>query len=199
MQELDFRTLTQHTDIYLIDQIFKNRYLNTDKILDAGAGLGRNLPWFFAHGFEVYAVDKDPEMIAFLKELYPSIAPDIQVCALENLPFRNNNFHHIICCAVLHFAENKEHFIAMFTELVRVLKPTGSLFIRMATTLGVETTCSPLEDGMYRLKDETNRFLLTKDLLDRLMNELDLEFLEPFKTTVVEDVRSMSTLVLGKR
>ena len=35
--------LIGNTDIYLIDQIMKNRYNQQDKILDAGCGNGRNL------------------------------------------------------------------------------------------------------------------------------------------------------------
>jgi len=34
------------TDIYLLDQILKDRYETGDKILDAGCGKGRNLKWF---------------------------------------------------------------------------------------------------------------------------------------------------------
>ena len=37
-------------DIYLIDQILKGRYLPGELILDAGAGGGRNLNWFFDQG-----------------------------------------------------------------------------------------------------------------------------------------------------
>jgi SAM-dependent methyltransferase len=35
------------TDIYILDQILKNRYQTGDSILDAGCGNGRNLKWFY--------------------------------------------------------------------------------------------------------------------------------------------------------
>lgn len=187
-----------NTDIYLLDQIIKGRYQPQETILDAGCGSGRNMHWFYNNGFNLIAIDSDQEKIDLVKSIYPNQSDNFQVASLTNLPYHDNFIDHIICSAVLHFAENKEHFTAMFTELARVLKPQGSLFIRMTAIVGVESTITQLGDGVYRLKDETKRFLLTRELLDSLMKDLNLEFLEPFKTTLVEDLRSMSIIMLGK-
>lgn len=186
----------QKVDIYLLDQILKGRYLANEAILDAGCGGGRNLKWFLQHDFKLYGIDADKKRIAVVSEKYPKIG--FKVGVLSELPYKNEKFHHIICSAVLHFAESEEHFLAMFTELIRVLKPNGTLFIRMTTDVGVEHTAKPLQNGVYFLKDETNRFLLTRKLLQKLVATFNLELIEPFKTTVVEDLRSMSTIVLRK-
>ncbi|RYD73106.1 MAG: class I SAM-dependent methyltransferase, partial [Sphingobacteriales bacterium] len=45
------------TDIYLIDQILKNRFHPEMKILDAGCGDGRNLNYFLYNNYNVYGVD----------------------------------------------------------------------------------------------------------------------------------------------
>ena len=191
--------LLGNTDIYLIDQIMKGRYGSADIILDAGAGGGRNLQWFVQQGFDVYGTDRDPVAVDALKQSYPGLASDrFQVAALESMPFQDAFFHHIICSAVLHFADNEAHFAQMFREMARVLRPEGSIFIRMTTDKGVENSIIPLGRGRFHLADGSDRFLLTRKTLDDLMQELRLRLLEPFKTVLVEDMRSMAVLVLEK-
>lgn len=188
-----------HTDIYLLDQIFKGRYAPPQAILDAGAGAGRNLYWFARQGFEVYGTDRDPVAVEALRQQYPKVPSEqFRVAPIENMPFPDAFFHHIICCAVLHFAENEAHFEQMFDELVRVLRPGGSLFLRVATDVGIAEKMIPLGYGRFTMPDGTDRFLLTKPMLDTLLHQHRLHFLEPFKTVLVDDLRSMTALVLGK-
>ena len=191
-------TILHNTDIYLIDQIMKNRYLAGEKLLDAGCGAGRNLLWFVESGLQVHGIDSDKYQIDYCREIFPSYADNFSTAMLDEIPYDNDYFDHIICSAVLHFAQNKEHFLQMFNELIRVLKPGGSLFIRMTSNAGLVTPEAQIADGVYLLKDETVRFLLTKDHLDNLMQQYNLDLLEPFKTTLVEDLRSMATIVLRK-
>jgi tellurite methyltransferase len=194
-----YASLPSDTDIYLLDQIMKGRYLPGETILDAGAGAGRNLRWFVEQGYPVTALDRDPEAVQRLRALYPHI-PFGQILEdeLDDLPFTDGAFHHVICSAVLHFAESEAHFEAMFAELVRVLRPGGSLFIRTATDQGLAVPPVPLGQGRYCLCDGSDRFLMTRVSLDRLMRQHRLYFLEPFKTVLVDDLRSMAVLVLGK-
>ena len=46
MKEETIQSLVGNTDIYLLDQIMKERYKRGESILDAGCGEGRNLHWF---------------------------------------------------------------------------------------------------------------------------------------------------------
>ena len=39
-------------DIYLFDQLLRGRFDTRRRVLDAGCGGGRNLPYLLAHGFE---------------------------------------------------------------------------------------------------------------------------------------------------
>ena len=187
----------RNVDIYLLDQILKERYRPGQLILDAGCGVGRNLSWFYASGFEIYGTDNSHEAIQYCQDLYPEYAHHFQVAAVENLPFTSSIFDHIICSAVLHFARNEIHFFRMFQEMLRVLKPGGSLFIRMASSLATTTPFIPKENGIYTLRDESERFLLTPELLSTI-HQSDVVRIEPVKTTNVEELRSMTTLVYQK-
>jgi ubiquinone/menaquinone biosynthesis C-methylase UbiE len=185
-------------DIYLLDQILKERYRTEDKILDAGCGQGRNLTWFYDCNFSLYGVDTNTSRIEAAKIKYPRIKSNLSVQNLDVLQFNDDFFDHIICNAVLHFAQNRQHFLNMFSELMRVLKPGGSLFIRMTSVFGIESLVKPISDGVYFLPDQTNRFLLTSELLEELQEIYPISFMEPLKTVNVNNVRCMSTLVLQK-
>ncbi|MFM9910135.1 MAG: class I SAM-dependent methyltransferase [Chitinophagaceae bacterium] len=186
-------------DIYLLDQILKGRYKKDELLLDAGCGNGRNLTWFLQNNLLVSGIDRDLVAIQDLKERMADLdTAKFNVCEIENTPFADNYFDHIICSAVLHFARGKEHFQRMCAELVRVLKPNGSIFIRMASNIGIEDKVILIDDGVYFLPDDSTRFLLTKPLLVSFMKQNQLSFLEPLKTVNVDDIRCMSTLVLQK-
>ena len=186
-------------DIYLLDQVMKQRYQPGERLLDAGAGGGRNLHWFTHDDYDLYGVDTDVAAIRALKEKYPDWADEqLQVAGLEALPFPEAFFHHIICSAVLHFANSPSHFLQMVGEMVRVLKPGGSLFLRMTSEMGIEAYIEPFGEGMYLLPDGSQRFLLTRFLLNKLLQCFPLGLAEPVKTVNVEDIRCMTTLVFIK-
>lgn len=198
-ETIPLASLLGNTDIYLLDQIMKGRYAPSDIVLDAGAGGGRNLQWFVQQGFRVFGTDRNPEAVEALRQNYPGLPPDsFQVALVESQPFPDATFNHIISSAVLHFAENEQHFEAMFSEMVRVLQFGGSLFIRVATDVGLTDKIIPLGHGRFHLPDGTDRFLLKRQVLDTLLQQHRLRLLEPFKTVLVEDLRSMGVVVLGK-
>lgn len=177
----------------------KGRYQPHQKVLDAGCGGGRNMQWFLQNDFEIYGVDNSQAAIIHLKQMNESLPPlRLQVSGLEKLPYEENYFDHVICSAVLHFAVDVGHFKQMLAEMLRVLSLTGSLFIRMASDIGIEDTVKLISNGNYKIPDGSMRFLLTRSLLAECMKEFDLKFLEPLKTTNVNDQRCMSTLLLQK-
>jgi SAM-dependent methyltransferase len=187
------------TDIYLLDQILKGRYGSSGAILDVGAGPGRNLRWFVRQGFDVFGTDLDPAAVDAMRRHYPGVPREnFQVASAESLPFPDEHFDHVVCCAVLHFARNPANFEEMFGELIRVLKPGGSLFARVATDVGLAEKMIPLGDGRFTMPDGTDRFLLTRSTLDALLSKHQLRMLEPFKTVLVDEVRSMTALVIAK-
>ncbi len=186
-----------NTDIYLLDQILKGRYSNHHHILDAGCGAGRNMKWFINNGIIIYGLDKSKENIDALKNRYPKMAEHFTVGNIVKLPYKNERFDHIICNAVLHFAENHQEFESMFSELIRVLKQNGSLFIRMTSDIGLEKKID-VGKGVFRLNDRTQRFLLTKNMLTRLKSAHSLTQEPPLKSVIVADSRVMTTVILQK-
>jgi tellurite methyltransferase len=190
--------LVGSTDIYLLDQILKGRYKPGDIMLDAGSGYGRNLHWFLGNGIPIYGVDRDINAINELQQRYPAVADRFSQAGVEKLPFDDARFDHIISSAVLHFARDTAHFDQMSAEMVRVLKPGGTLFIRMTSDIGIEDKVRPVADGVYNIPDGSRRFLLTRTLLADTMKKHGLSFQEPLKTVNVNDIRCMSTLVLSK-
>ncbi|ALM07176.1 hypothetical protein SB49_04690 [Sediminicola sp. YIK13] len=198
MTDSDLKNMLGNLDIYLLDQIVKGRYLKEDKILDAGCGSGRNMYWFYHNQYNIWALDRELLTIRSVKEIYPNCSDQFVVSELDGMPYTNGEFNHIICNAVLHFARNEQHFLGMLAEMLRVLKVHGSLFIRMASNIGIEDLVEAEGNGIFSIPDGTQRFLLTRKLLDNFMAKFNLTFLEPIKTTNVHDERCMTTLVLQK-
>lgn len=187
--------LVGRTDIYIIDQIMKERYSLNHTILDAGCGEGRNLKWFYTNGFDIAGIDTDADRLENARLLYPKSAHNFKVGNLDALPYGENEFNHVICSAVLHFAQSEKHFFTMFSELVRVLKQQGTLFIRVASDIGL--------DGRkpYLKESQTNRegtFFITRAIIEGLLEKHPLTLIEPVKTTNVEDKRAMTTLLFSK-
>ncbi len=201
IQELNL--LLGNIDIYLLDQILKARFEKHFKILDAGCGEGRNLIYFIRNEYQVYGIDKDKDSIQMLKHLIKSIDEEYPISRfingnLEEMPYKQHEFDAIISSAVLHFAESKDHFLHMFHELNRVLKYNGILFIRMTSDIGMEEKVKPMGKGKYLLPDKSVRFLLTKKLLNEIIDQFGYSFEENFKSVVVDENRSMAVLVLRK-
>jgi tellurite methyltransferase len=190
-------------DIYLFDQILKGRYDDCNLILDAGCGTGRNLLYLLNSGANVFGVDQNPEAISRLRTLarvFPQVDPEenFKVAAVEQLPFENESFDLVISSAVLHFAENLDHFEAMLNSMWDVLKPGGYFFCRLASEIGIESLVRFIGNGRYILPDGSERFLVNQEMLLRLAKKLGGELHEPIKTTNVQNLRSMTTWCLRK-
>ena len=190
-------------DIYLFDQLLGGRLQPGMSLLDAGCGGGRNLVYFLRNGFKVYGVDQSATAIVQAKslatELLNAIESDqFRVENVERMSFSNETFDVVLSSAVLHFANDEEHWQAMVSEMWRVLKPGGILFARLASTVGIEDQIQPINGRRYHLPDGSDRFLVDFDMLDKTTKSLGGEWLEPFKTVVVHNLRSMSNWCLRK-
>lgn len=105
----------------------------------------------------------------------------------------------VLSSAVLHFARNEEHWQAMVNAMWRVLKPGGIFFARLASTVGLEDRVRLIEGRRYHLPDGSDRFLVDEAMLHRVTALLGGELIEPIKTTVVENMRAMTTWVATKK
>ena len=190
-------------DIYLFDQLLKGRITPTMSILDAGCGDGRNLIYFLSHNFDVFAVDSNPRSIQNVRLLASRLAPDLPsqnfvVADVAELPLPNEKFDLVISSAVLHFANDEQHFDGMLEEMWRVLKAGGMMFARLASSIGIEKLVKPLGRGRYLLPDGTERFLVNEEKLKVASERLGAKSAEPLKTTNVENLRCMTTWVVWK-
>jgi SAM-dependent methyltransferase len=202
--QLDLQNWFGGIDIYLFDQLLKSRFVSGMRLLDAGCGGGRNLNYFLKSGFEVCAIDQSPEAIAHVRALASSLAPNLsqdnfRVEAVESTSFADADFDVVISSAVLHFATDEEHWHRMVREMWRVLKPGGIFFARLASTIGIEDEVEQTEGRRYHLPDGSVRFLVDEQMLLTTTAALGGEWLEPFKTVVVQHQRSMSNWVVRKR
>jgi SAM-dependent methyltransferase len=190
-------------DIYLFDQLLKGRLTPNMRLLDAGCGSGRNLVYFLRTGYDVWAVDESSKSVAQVRALAAQLAPHLppenfRVEAVEKLTFGDGDFDLVISSAVLHFARDEAHWQRMANEMWRVLKPGGIFFARLASSVGIENQIGLLEGRRYHLPDGSERFLVDEQMLRSTTTALGGEWLEPFKTVVVANMRSMSNWCLRK-
>lgn len=142
---MEISSVNQHfgnIDIYLLDQVLKNKFNPEMKVLDAGCGEGRNVIYFLNSGYNVYGMDIDSAAINALQFIAGSLRQDLdqdhfQQGDIENLPYADHTFDLIIASAVLHFARNERNFLKMFGELIRCLKSGAMLFVRIASDIGI--------------------------------------------------------------
>jgi tellurite methyltransferase len=103
----------------------------------------------------------------------------------------------VISSAVLHFARDDDHWLAMVREMWRVLTPGGILFARLATTVG-QTKLRALGGGRYVMPDGDQRYLVDHERLIAMTFKLGGSLIDPLKSTVVHERRSMGTWVVRK-
>lgn len=190
-------------DIYLFDQLLRGRISDRATVLDAGCGAGRNLVFMLRAGMNVFGVDASDDAIAAVRNLAASIAPSLPperflVQPVDAMSFADASMDVVVCSAVLHFARDEAHFLACVRELWRVLAPGGLLFCRLASTIGIETQVRPITDRRHVLPDGSERFLVDADFLQSTTARIGGTLLDPLKTTVVHDMRAMTTWVVRK-
>ena len=190
-------------DIYLFDQLLKGRISPGMRVLDAGCGGGRNLIYLLRQGYEVFGVDADAMSVAEVERIASALAPQFprnhfRVESIEQMSFPSDFADVVICNAVLHFARDDKQFQAMLKGLWRVLKPNGVLFCRLASSIGSEHQIRRVNGRRFQLADGSERFLVDEEMLTRAAGELGGVMIDPLKTTIVQNERSMTTWVVRK-
>ena len=190
-------------DIYLFDQLLKGRIVPGMRILDAGCGTGRNLVYLLKSGWEVFGVDESSGALAQTQRLAAELAPHLpldnfRMEPVERLSFADAGFDLVLSSAVLHFARDEGHWQSMVREMWRVLKPEGIFFARLASSIGIENKITLIDGRRHHLPDGSERFLVDEAMLLSVSATLGGEFIEPIKTTIVQNMRSMTTWCLRK-
>ena len=189
-------------DIYLFDQLLKGRIAPGMRILDAGCGSGRNLVYLLREGYEVFAADANAGEVESVRRMARALAPSLpasnfRVEPVEHMSFDDACADVVLSSAVLHFARDDAHFESMLRGSWRVLKPGGLFFCRLASSIGMENRMQQIEGRRYKSPDGSERYLVDEALLGSLTERMG-EMADPLKTTVVQDLRAMTTWVVRK-
>ena len=200
---MDLQAQFGQIDIYLFDQLLRGRIRPGMRVIDAGCGGGRNLVYLLREGFDVHAVDEDPQAVTCVRDMAAALAPSlpqeqIRLDAVEHMSFPDAWFDVFISNAVLHFARDDAHFEAMVREMWRVLKPGGMLFARLVSSIGMTDALEHVAGRHYVLPDGTTRYVVDEAQLMSLTHALRGELLDPLKTTVVQHQRCMTTWVVSR-
>jgi tellurite methyltransferase len=200
---MDLQTEFGQIDIYLFDQLLRGRLAPASRVIDAGCGTGRNLTYLLRAGYDVGGLDADAGAIREVRALAARLAPalpadNFRVEPVEHSTFPGHSAAVVISSAVLHFARDHAHFEAMLAGTWRLLAPGGLFFCRLASSIGFESRVEALGGGRYRLPDGSDRYLVNEALLVERTRQLGGRLLDPIKTTVVQDQRSMTSWVVRK-
>ena len=71
-------------------------------------------------------------------------------------------------------------------------------FCRLASSIGIESRVRAVGSGRYVLPDGSERYLVTEARLMETTSRLGGELIDPLKTTIVQNQRSMTTWVMRK-
>lgn len=189
-------------DVYLFDQLLRGRIAQGMRVLDAGCGGGRNLVFLLREGFDVWGVDESADAVAQTRRLAARVAPRLpadrfRVEHVERMSLADASVDAVISSAVLHFARDDAHWLAMVREMWRVLAPGGVLFARLATSVG-QPDLHPLGGRRFVMPDGSARYLVDHEMLIETTDRLGGSLLDPIKSTVVHGLRSMGTWVARK-
>jgi SAM-dependent methyltransferase len=199
----DLQALFGQIDIYLFDQLVRGRVPEGTRICDAGCGSGRNLVFFLREGYDVRAVDADRVAVDVVRSMAERLAPDLpadnfRLEPVEKMSFPDRCVDLVISSAVLHFARDDNHFEAMLRECWRLLDRNGIFFCRLASSIGIESRVRAVGGGRFLLPDGNERYLVTEARLMELTTQCGGQLLDPIKTTIVQNQRSMTTWVMRK-
>ena len=125
----------------------KWRESNFHDILDLGTGLGRHAIYFAKQGFRVSALDISEYGVAHLQSWAENegLAVDARVGDMLVLPYPDNAFDCVFAYHVISHTDTAG-VRAIFTEIERVLRPQGEVFL---TFCSKETT-DFMEPGLPR-------------------------------------------------
>jgi SAM-dependent methyltransferase len=122
-------------------EYFKKQMIDLNsQILDLGAGHGAFSQHLFQMGFNVQACDLFPELFHYNEITCKKV--DIT----ETFPYTDNSFDIVIAIEVSEHILDHENF---FSEISRILKPTGKLYISTPNILSLKSRWRFLATGFY--------------------------------------------------
>lgn len=124
------RRLEKAKQIYaLIQDVRKQKPLDSIKILSVGCARGV-IPHFFSKKVtSTVGIDLDPSMISYAKKHFKEKNLSFFVMDAHNLSFADNSFDVVVCSQLLNWVKNPQKVI---DEIYRVLTPGGMCIVANA-------------------------------------------------------------------
>lgn len=113
------------------------------KILDAGSGNGGTSIAFALAGAEVFGVEIEKDLYEISKKYAKSEHININFYLYDGLrlPFENNYFDYAVSASVLEHTDNP---VLYLSEILRILKPSGALYLGFPNKMAIRETHTQL-------------------------------------------------------
>jgi SAM-dependent methyltransferase len=97
------------------------------KILDLGSGSGRLYPVLAEFDLDYTGIDLSEELVKNARKDFPK--GNFLIGDATNLPFSDNTFGYVVSVAVLYHIPSKEMRKIVMSEIYRITKPGGKIYI----------------------------------------------------------------------
>jgi tellurite methyltransferase len=191
-------------NLHLLEQVRNGQIQPQMKILEIGCGYGHNIRFFIKHGYDAYGIDKSEEAIQLIKEYLPGWNPSLktenfQVAEPLTLPFQEGFFDYTYALHFSEFTNNADSLAPLLKEALRVVKPSGVLFLQLETNIGLEGKVLHLTGNRYLMQDGQEKILISETELNNLVKSLNCNSLLPMTTLMYHSKKSYTFLTLLKK
>jgi len=165
------------------------KLVSKGKVLDIGAGKGRNSFFLARNGFKVTAIDISPENIKFIKKFSKNYKLDIKAKRIDIRKFKSplKNYSLVIAVSVLDFLRKKE-IQEVAEKIKKSLKENGILYLSVFSTkdsfmekLKRQGFKETEKNTFYLFKANLFRHFFTKKEVRKLFKELEAIYLKEEK------------------
>lgn len=170
------------------------KYLPVEgKLLEIGAGVGQDSTYFTNEGFDVTATDISRHALNFMRNNGPAASKIRYLDGARPLPFPDNSFEVVYANLSLHYFDSQTTE-ALFAEIHRVLKPSGTLSALFNSTNDPEANHGKqIEPGYREINGITKRFVSPEDAR-RFVKDFQVEFCDSGGATYKDEAKGVHGL-----